>query len=74
MMYIAVVLKHLEAVGERPGAVTGKTREEAIKRAIKLRRHWCRYRDDWDSDYRIFVGELTTEVVEPIVYEEVKLG
>lgn len=66
-MFVAIVMRHLEATGNRPGAVTGDTRRQAIERACKLRSEWN------NGTYRIFVGELTTEVVEPVRYEEVPI-
>lgn len=74
-MYIAVVMKHVsenETI-QKPGACTAATREEAVRSAMKLRNEWTAR---GDSGYRIFVGELTTEVVEvvvPVAYEEVPI-
>lgn len=70
-MFIAIISKGLK-VGKHPvvnrtASFTAETKAEVIQAAVASRRE---FEGKGYGPYRIFVGELTTEVFIPVEYSE----
>jgi len=79
-MYTAVIMSKSRDSLRGDGTwscVTGKTKREAVTKAIRLRdrlsQHGFAENRVHEGDYDILVGELTEEAVTPVRYELVKL-
>ena len=77
-MFIALITKSAKVdivlpargVSALRNAVVAATREEAAKKAIQVREEWT---SKGNGPYRILVGQLTTEIIQPVQFTEVPL-
>jgi len=80
MTYIAVILKNdgSNFVVERPAALTSTSKEALVRMALDKRESMYRKNADAgyqnDKPYRIFIGELTEEVVMPLDYKLIPIS
>lgn len=73
-IYVAIICKDIENINEydliKRSAFTSTDKDKVIRAAIYARDEWHR---KGNGPYRIFVGHLLTEVVQPVEYQEVAL-
>jgi hypothetical protein len=71
-MHIAVIVKELVGSPTWRTAITGENRDVIIRGALRHRREW--ELKSPGGHYRIFVGELSGEIISPpMVYEEIPM-
>lgn len=51
-----------------------ETKDGAVKRGLRARKWWSERRGSLDARYRVLVGELTEEAVEPVSWELLPLS